>query len=231
MGYLKRLFIFGLMLALCLMLIACSPSLLELGDGYEAHFKGHMVELDGEFASLLDIYPGENYLKLYDDGNGEIAFSGYAEPITWTKKDSTYTIIFEGEPCSATVESGIMHIEIDGAIVTYVAEGASAPTIPTTTPPDYNSDLTTAYGTYQGTEDLVEYYKGPCSISLEPDGMGSLILGGSVKTIAWEFEEDLLTIADENGMNSYGIISEGILVLDYMETGLQLTFAKEGALP
>ncbi len=233
----KRFSALLLIITVSLTLFACS-SPLELG-GYEAVFQGHMVELNGEYAALSDIYPGENYLELYEDGTGVISFSDMEEDITWTGADSTFSIVVQGEPCSATFEDGILRMELEGAYVTYVAEGASAPEIPATEATNYDTNPYTAYGKYNGLTinqygqitEMTEFYSGKCYISLEPDGMGVLCLGGSELIIAWELDGQTLTIADTNGYNSYGIVDYGVLVLDYMETGLELAFAKEGFEP
>ncbi len=238
MRFFKHFLIPLLLFAISCSLSACDNTL-ELDGGYKASFVGHMVELNGEYAPLTDIYPGENYLTLYDDGNGVIAFSGYEEKITWTKNGDSYSILFENEPCPATITNGIAVVEIDGANVTYVAENATAPVIPTAEAPNYDTNPYVEYGSYQGLTisyenevyTMTEFYKGPCSIRLDVNGMGVLILGGSEQTIAWEVDADVLTIADETGMNSFGILSDGVIVLDYKETGVQLAFAKEGSEP
>ena len=220
-------------------LSACGPSLLKLSDGYDATFVGHMVEINGEYGALTDIYQGENYLKLYDDGTGVIAFSGFEEPLTWTENNSNFSMFFQNETSAASYHDGIMVVNVEGVPVTFVAEGAQAPEIPTTEPPDYDTNPYTSYGTYHGLSisygneamDMAEYYKGACSITLDPDGMGTLVLGGSAQSIAWETEGNELIIADSFGINSFGIVENGIIVLDYMESGIQLAFAKEGFEP
>lgn len=226
----------GLFLSLALCLTACSPTLLTI-DGHPAQLRGHMVELNGEYAALSDIYPGENYLNLYDDGTGIIAFSGEEDEITWRLENKTYYICVQGEDSPATFSDGILTMNLQGGIITYVSEGAEAPQIPTTEPPAYDTDLSVPYGTYHGltinefgtVNDIVDYYKGECFIRLDDHGMGILSLGGSKIQIAWEINDTELTIADENGINSIGYLNDGILVLDYMESGIQLAFAKEGA--
>ncbi len=227
---------FCLLTVLLVFLTACSAPLAAI-DGYEASFRGHMVELYGEYAPLSDIYSGDNYLKLFDDGTGIIAFSGEEDEISWTQTDGDYSITVQGEACSAAFSDGLLTMELDGAIITYVADGADAPEIPTTSPAVYDTDLSTPYGTYHGLTitqfdepmDMDEFYGGECYLYLGESGMGTLVLGGSELTVAWEVEGTQFVISDMNGINSVGYLDNGIVVLDYMETGLQLAFAKEGA--
>ncbi|MBE6985080.1 MAG: hypothetical protein E7434_05625 [Ruminococcaceae bacterium] len=234
----RYFFLLCLLLALLCTLCACSDPLLTI-DGYEASFRGHMVELSGEYAALTDIYPGENYLKLYNDGTGVICFSDDEDEVTWSTADGGYFVNVQGEDCFSTFSGGIFSMELEGAVVTYVAEGATAPEIPTTEAPSYDTDLSSPYGNYYGLTinqygtitDMAEFYGGESFIRLDTDGMGILCLGGAEMTIAWELNEMELTIADSNGINSIGLLSEGALVLDYMESGIQLAFAKEGANP
>ncbi len=217
-------------------LTGCSAELLML-NGYEASFHGHMVELYDEYAPLTDIYPGENYLKLFADGSGVIAFSGAEDQIIWTKNEDTYYITVQGEDCPASFDNGILTMELEGALITYVASGAQAPEIPTTAPGAYDTDLAVPYGTYNGltineygtVTDINDFYGGKCFLRLDEAGMGLLCLGGTETQFAWELNDTELTIADMNGINSIGYLKDGVLVLDYMETGLQLAFAKEGA--
>ena len=234
MRYTKS-FLFLLPVILIVFTLSACSNVLDLDGGYSASFVGHMVQIGEEYAPLTDIYPGENYLELYDDGTGVIAFSGFEEPLTWTNEGATYTLIFQNEPSVGTLSNGILELDVEGNIVTYVAEGAKSPEIPTTEPVNYDDNPYSAYGTYQGrtisdgynVADMVEYYKGPCSLFLDTDGLGVLTLGGSKLTIAWELEGEDLTIADEFGINSFGILSEGVIVLDYKESGLQLAFSKD----
>ena len=224
---------------LSLLLLCGCNSLADLDGGYEAHFVGLMVQIGDDYAALEDIYPGENYLDLYEDGTGVIAFSGFEENLTWSNQGATYTFVFQNEASVGTLKDGILEVEIEGNVVTYVAEGAICPVIPTTAPPDYDSDLTVPYGTYQGLTisyegemlPMSEFYKGECSIQLDVNGMGTLMLGGGKLRIAWDLSDGVLTIADENGVNSVGLLSDGVIVLDYMESGIQLAFSKEGIEP
>ncbi len=227
---------FCLLAALVFLLTACSANILSI-DGFEASFQGHMVELYGEYAPLTDIYPGENYLNLYTDGSGVIAFSAEGDEITWHKEDDTYYINVQGENCPAAFDEGILTMELEGAVITYVAEGAQAPEIPTTAPSEYDTDLTVPYGTYHGltineygkVTEMADFYNGDCFIRLNENGMGILCLGGSEMQLAWELNGTELTVSDMNGINSIGYLENGVMVLDYMETGLQLAFAKAGA--
>lgn len=196
-----------------------------------------MVELNGEYAALSDIYPGENYIELYDDGSGVIAFSGSEDDITWSKTDNGYAIVVQGMRCDAVKQGDSIVLELDGAYVTYVLEGTPAPEIPTMQAPDYDTDISSPYGTYYGTMahisgerlDMTEFYQGECSIFLDTDGMGSLLLGGSEIIIAWELDGQMLIIADTNGVISSGTLSNGSIELNHMETGLWLSFEKKGA--
>ncbi len=217
-------------------LLACSESIAEF-DGYEAYFRGHMLELNGEYAALEDIYEGDNYIKLYKDQTGVIAFSGDEEEITWSETADGYTIMLVQEPCPATFENGIFTIEIDGGIVTYLADGVLAPEIPTENPADYDFDLTVPYGKYHGLTvnqfdsvlDMADFYGNDSYLQLDKDGMGEICLGGSKQRIAWDLDGDVLTIADAAGINSVGVLSDGVIVIDYMGGGIQLAFAKTGA--
>lgn len=224
---------------LTLNLCACNETLAEFEGGYEASFRGHMLELNGEYAALEDIYQGENYLKLFKNGEGVIAFSGDEEEISWSKTSDGYSIIFLGESCATTFKDGILTVEIDGGIVTYVANGAAEPEIPTRNMQDYDTDLSSPFGTYHGltvnqfgaVSDMSVFYGNDSYIQLNTNGMGVLNLGGSKQNIAWDLKDGVLTIADTNGINSMGVLSEGVIVLDYMGGGLQLAFAKTGAEP
>ncbi|MBE6928525.1 MAG: hypothetical protein E7467_08615 [Ruminococcaceae bacterium] len=231
--------LFPLLIIIILLLSGCGEDLYIFDDATQADFSGHMVQLEEEYAPLTDIYPGKNYLKLYDDGTGVIAFSGEEDEITWNKVESGYNLTVQGSSCDATYHDGLLVLELEGAYVTYVAKGVPSPEIPTQPAEAHDLDPTTAYGLYHGLSiyqldtavDIEDFYRGECYIRLNTDGMGELCLGGTMSEFAWEVNGQDLVLTDMNGISSYGIVADGILVLDYMETGTQLAFAKEGCAP
>lgn len=75
---------------------------------------------------------------------------------------------------------------------------------------------------------MSEVYSGRNQIELKSGGKGSFTLEGDTIDCEWELKGKTLTISIE-GEDSRGTLEEGVIVLDFMGMGMDMTFVKSGA--
>lgn len=76
--------------------------------------------------------------------------------------------------------------------------------------------------------DIAEVYGEGNSIELKDGGKASFILGGDEMKCDWELKGEELTLSIE-GVKSSGTLKDGVLTVDFMDMGIDMVFAKEGA--
>ena len=75
---------------------------------------------------------------------------------------------------------------------------------------------------------MEDYFSGDSFLELLSKGKARLVLGNNTHELTWKEEEGTMTFTQ--GEDSFlGTFHEGIIVMDYMGWGLELTFVIEGA--
>lgn len=172
------------------------------------------------------------YLELKEDGTG-VLFMDEAMPITW--QDGAVTFTEDAMTVSYTVENGELALDmIDMVFV--LRKGAQ------TVGPESESEAEVVVpqsgdaGLYEGTTyeyggltfALTDIYKDRCTIELANDGTAVLTLDTEKMDCTW-------TLDGENFVLTYytvaspGTLKDGQITIDYMGTGMMMTFAKNGA--
>lgn len=91
-------------------------------------------------------------------------------------------------------------------------------------------------GKYQGisakalgmTMDMSEVYPGETWVELKSGGKGTVMLDGDDFPMKWTLEGEAITITIED-VDSVGRLADGVITVDLMEMGVEMTFLKEGA--
>ena len=91
-------------------------------------------------------------------------------------------------------------------------------------------------GKYQGisakalgmTMDMSEVYPGETWVELKSGGKGTVMLDGDDFPMKWTLDGEAITITID-GVDSVGSLADGVLTVDLMEMGVEMTFLKEGA--
>lgn len=91
-------------------------------------------------------------------------------------------------------------------------------------------------GKYQGisakalgmTMDMSEVYPGETWVELKSGGKGTVMLDGDDFPMKWTLDGETITITVE-GVDSVGRLADGVITVDLMEMGVEMTFLKEGA--
>ena len=88
-------------------------------------------------------------------------------------------------------------------------------------------------GVYTGTSvemmgitmDMSEIYDGDCTLDLKDGGKATVTLDGQAIDATWAVDGDAITVTIE-GEESAGTITDGTIVLDLMNMGMNMTFVK-----
>ena len=91
-------------------------------------------------------------------------------------------------------------------------------------------------GKYQGisakalgmTMEMSEVYPGETWVELKSGGKGTVMLDGDEFPMKWTLDGEAITITID-GVDSVGSLADGVLTVDLMEMGVEMTFLKEGA--
>ena len=91
-------------------------------------------------------------------------------------------------------------------------------------------------GKYQGisakalgmTMEMSEVYPGETWVELKSGGKGTVMLDGDDFPMKWTLDGEAITITVE-GVDSVGTLADGVLTVDLMNMGVEMTFLKEGA--
>ena len=78
------------------------------------------------------------------------------------------------------------------------------------------------------TMDVAEVYPGETWVELKSGGKGTVMLDGDDFPMKWTLEGDAITITLED-VDSVGRLADGVITMDMMGMGLEMTFLKEGA--
>ena len=91
-------------------------------------------------------------------------------------------------------------------------------------------------GKYQGisakalgmTMDMSEVYPGQTWVELQSGGKGTVMLDGDDFPMKWTLDGEAITITIED-VDSVGKLADGVITVDLMNMGVEMTFLKEGA--
>ena len=91
-------------------------------------------------------------------------------------------------------------------------------------------------GKYQGisakalglTMEMSEVYPGETWVELKSGGKGTVMLDGDDFPMKWTLDGEAITITVED-VDSVGTLADGVLTVDLMNMGVEMTFLKEGA--
>ena len=91
-------------------------------------------------------------------------------------------------------------------------------------------------GKYQGisakalgiTMAMSEVYPGETWVELKSGGKGNIMLDGDEYPMKWTLDGEAITITID-GVDSVGKLSDGVITVDLMDMGVEMTFLKEGA--
>ena len=90
-------------------------------------------------------------------------------------------------------------------------------------------------GKYQGisakalgmTMAMSEVYPGETWVELKSGGKGTVILDGDDFPMKWTLDGEAITITID-GVDSVGRLADGVITVDLMDMGVEMTFLKEG---
>lgn len=78
------------------------------------------------------------------------------------------------------------------------------------------------------TMEMSEVYPGETWVELKSGGKGTIMLDGDDFSMKWTLEGEAITITIE-GVDSVGTLADGVITVDLMNMGVEMTFLKEGA--
>ena len=90
-------------------------------------------------------------------------------------------------------------------------------------------------GKYQGisakalgmTMAMSELYPGETWVELKSGGKGTVMLDGDDFPMKWTLDGEAITITID-GVDSVGRLADGVITVDLMDMGVEMTFLKEG---
>lgn len=80
------------------------------------------------------------------------------------------------------------------------------------------------------TMEMSEIYPGETWVELKSGGKGTVMLDGDDFSVKWSLEGEAITISIQ-GEDSVGTLKNGVICIDFMDMGVEMTFVKEGAEP
>lgn len=157
-------------------------------------YLGVSCEVMGSVMDINEVYPGDNYLELKDNGKANLVLEGDKMPGKWTLKGEKLNIVIEGEDCPGTLKDGVAVFDLvgTGVILTFAKEGVTPPVKPAETlEPGYYP----LYAVDQNGE-----YTGNDIITAAGMDKSSYILVNEDKTVLAVMEGEKLEAVMEDGM-------------------------------
>ena len=82
------------------------------------------------------------------------------------------------------------------------------------------------YGTYSGFSMAADkLFEGGCSLELKNGGKGEITLGADSYNVKWSLDGEVFTVSIQ-GEESVGTLKDGIIQIEFLGMGLELTFEK-----
>lgn len=165
------------------------------------------------------------YMELNQDGTGVLVIE---EEMAITWQDGSVTFLDDPMTVSYTIENGVMTLDmIDMVFILRKGDASGAA--------NSGSDVqqTGEAGIYEGTKyeygdltyDMAEIYKDLCTIELKNDGTALFTLDGQVMECTWTLDGDAFVLTYYS-VDSPGTLKDGVITIDYMGTGMLLSFTK-----
>ena len=93
--------------------------------------------------------------------------------------------------------------------------------------PNAGKYLGTTAKAFGMTMAMTDIYPGETWLELKSGGKGSIMLDGDEFPVTWALEGDTFTLTIA-GVDSVGILADGLITLDLMDMGVEMNFLKEG---
>ena len=77
---------------------------------------------------------------------------------------------------------------------------------------------------------MTDIYEGETWLELRSGGRGTIMLDGDSFPMKWSLEGDIFTLTID-GEDSVGTLEDGVIIVDLMDMGVEMTFVKEGMEP
>ena len=97
-----------LILAMALLLSGCgydTPDPAAFG-----YYAGTTIWLEGYEINMTDVYAGENYVFLGNDGKGTLCLAGFPYEITWGFRGERFFLSLDGDKSEGRIENGVLKL-------------------------------------------------------------------------------------------------------------------------
>lgn len=188
---------------------------LEQEGEYIDHETVTSVGLDQEFSITFNA-----------DGTAVLCIEG--EEFACTYDDSTI-VDSDGEMIEYAFTDGMLELYMEDEMIFYCSKGGET----AGKKPGKNTASDGPLGLYEGTTyqygeqtfEMSAIYEGLCTIELMEDGEAVFILGGEEMKCTWTLDGEAFILSNQ-GMESPGTLDDGVIVIDFMELGMIMTFVK-----
>lgn len=233
----KRIFAIVLTVAMVLALTACG------GGGEEdptlGKYMGIQCEMGGIALSMEELYPGESYLELKNNGKAKLVLGDDQASGTWKLDGEEFELTVGGEKCPGTLKDGVVVIDFAGSgiYLTFRKEttgGSIADKLTENNGQEQAGKPAGPMGYYQGTTytyngqtfHMSDIYNGQCTLELMDGSKAVLSLGGEEMPCTWQLDGEDFSL-DNQAVVSIGTLKDGIITLDFMNMGMIMTFEKD----
>ena len=117
-----------LLAALCVLLCACRAQRSAVPAAAAGRYSGESVCIyGGERTPMDEVYSGESYLELREDGRGTLCLGGDEAEFRWQLDGTALTLTSGRETCRGTLENGRIETDLFGADIRLSFRQSAAP--------------------------------------------------------------------------------------------------------
>ena len=117
-----------LLAALCVLLCACRAQGSAVPAAAAGRYSGESVCIyGGERTPMDEVYSGESYLELREDGRGTLCLGGDEAEFRWQLDGTALTLTSGRETCRGTLENGRIETDLFGADIRLSFRQSAAP--------------------------------------------------------------------------------------------------------
>ena len=117
-----------LLAALCVLLCACRAQGSAVPAAAAGRYFGESVCIyGGERTPMDEVYSGESYLELREDGRGTLCLGGDEAEFRWQLDGTALTLTSGRETCRGTLEHGRIETDLFGADIRLTFRQSAAP--------------------------------------------------------------------------------------------------------
>ena len=117
-----------LLAALCVLLCACRAQGSAVPAVAAGRYSGESVCIyGGERTPMDEVYSGESYLELREDGRGTLCLGGDEAEFRWQLDGTALTLTSGRETCRGTLENGRIETDLFGADIRLSFRQSAAP--------------------------------------------------------------------------------------------------------